>query len=324
MSLDIITKHGKLLDIFPFYDRYHIQHADEVLADMSKDVMDKGIHSEMLKNDYFTADFAMYTVENGIAYLYLARGKDNLLFDNIAEACKQLSSNKNYKITERKDIDSVINSDTTLRFFISDLGLKSYGREEYGTFDFTVDNPYLHLHAAQMPLVERIFGKGQVFEASMRMLKIAGSGYINVYDILRSRITDVSELTKMLDNNMRCDDKAHINLLNADYVKRNVPEGGAIARLCMIGKLYNNTILGISREEVRFYMDRPLNIEYERLHRESKELQGHMRGVSAKQVHEQEMYSPEQIQDTFNSLNLENHKKQFMKALRDAYRKGGK
>jgi len=55
--------------------------------------------NEALRNRWFyTANFSVYAVEEGKEILYFGGREANPILGNIDEACRQLISNKNYKI----------------------------------------------------------------------------------------------------------------------------------------------------------------------------------------------------------------------------------
>jgi hypothetical protein len=209
MALEKVVKQGRLADIFPLFDRSTIQHAYEIQKDRAV--------NQDLRVGFWTADFPMYVMDGKEAVLYMGRNKDNLVFDNITEATKQLREKNNYFINDRKNIDSVINSDTTLKVVLSDLKLKGDDSEwkyfEINTASKTDDkkNNYDSLNSAQRALAERVHGKGQAFVKTMEMLNDAGITITKVY------------------------------ILNPEYVKKNVLENGAIARGGFLDSFVSNS-----------------------------------------------------------------------------------
>jgi len=218
MSLEKITKQGKLVDVFPLFDRSTIQHSDEIQVDRFTEI-DVKENDAVLPNQWFwTADFPMYMMENKEAVLYMGRNKDNLVFDNIVEATTQLREKNNYFINDRKNIDSVVNSDTTLKVVLSDLNLKKLDGE-WSYFEISTEK-YDKLNTSQRTLAERVHGKGQAFKNSMNMLHKAGKSITRIY------------------------------VLNPDYVKKNVPENGAIARASALNGFNNNSNFNASNRYV--------------------------------------------------------------------------
>ncbi|MBU1269524.1 MAG: hypothetical protein KKF95_02020 [Nanoarchaeota archaeon] len=209
MSLEIIAKQGRLVDVFPLFERSTLQHSDEIQADRFAEIASKK-DDAVLRNQWFwTADFPMYTMEGKEVVLYMAREKDNLAFNNIVDATTQIREKNNYFINDRQGIDSVINSDTTLKVVLSDLKLKS-DNAEWRYFEIDTKK-YDKLNESQKALAERIHGKGQAFKDSMEMLNKAGIKTTNVY------------------------------VLNPEYVKENVPENGAIARVSVLNYFNGNS-----------------------------------------------------------------------------------
>jgi len=183
------TKIGPLIETVPLFKLETIQHADQL--------MKARIKNPDLRNDwYYTADFPLYTNEADGAYLYLARGKNNLIFKNLEEATIQLSGTDNY-IPPKEDIESVINAESTLRIKLSDLGLIEFAN---GISQFKIDTSEYKLNSEQKKLAERIYGQGEDFKESMAMLYREGIAIADIY------------------------------VLNPEYVKENVVQGSAIAR----------------------------------------------------------------------------------------------
>ena len=206
MSLEKIAKQGKLVDVFPLFNRSTIQHSDEIQADRLVEIATKKDDAVLPKQWFWTADFPMYTMEGKEAVLYMGRGKDNLVFDNIVEATTQIREKNNYFINDRKNIDSVINSDTTLKVVLSDLKLKG-DDSEWRYFEINTEK-YDKLNASQKALAERTHGKGKAFKDTMKMLSKAGIETTRIY------------------------------VLNPEYVKNNVPKDGALARVSALNSFY--------------------------------------------------------------------------------------
>jgi len=231
MTLENITKQGKLSEIFPLFDRSTIQHSDEIQRDR---LTDKDLRSSF----FWTADFPMYVMEGKEAVLYMGRNKDNLIFNNILESTKQLRERENYFINDTKDIASVIDSDTTLRFALSDLKLKG-DHPEWQYFEINITK-YDNLNSAQRMFAERVHGKGQAFIESMNILNEACKG------------THI-----------------HIYVLNPEYVRATVPQNGAIARGSFLNNLKTayafyaeDRIVGLSNRRLRgVSRDRSISID---------------------------------------------------------------
>jgi hypothetical protein len=194
MALEgIVNQRGNLFDSFQELDSATIQHSDEIMKDRQDD--------EDLRGKWFyTADHALYRVEDDEAVLYLGRGDTNPIFKNIKEATEQLINEGNY-ILEKEDIEAVVNAESTLKVKISDLELEGDG--EYGYFEIDTKN-YDKLNDSQRAFAERVYGEGKDFEESMKMLKKA--------DISITRI----------------------HVLNSDYVKYNAKEGSVLIWACKI------------------------------------------------------------------------------------------
>lgn len=198
---DLVNIQGTLYDVVTQVKLGSALHADEVTLQRISDTD--------LRGDWFwAADFSMYTVEGGEVVLYMARGKDNLLFRNIAEGTKQIRQTGNYVITDLQDIASVVNSATTLRIALDDLGLQKYD-DEFSYFEIDTENPVLN--AVQRVFAERVYGRGTAFDDVMRALRTSEQK-INF---------------------------TRIYVLNPDYVKKHVnDDNGAIARASVLDDLF--------------------------------------------------------------------------------------
>jgi len=216
MSLEMITKQGRLVDVFQLFDRSTIRHGDDIQRDRLLEIASK--KDELSKQWFWTADFPMYTMEGKEAVLYMGRGKDNLVFDNIVEATNQIREKNNYFINDRKNIDSVINSDTTLMVVLSDLKLKG-DDSEWRYFEINTEK-YDKLNASQKALAERVHGKGKAFKDTMKMLSDAGKSTTRIY------------------------------VLNSEYVKKTVPENGAIARVSALYYFFDYSLFCASNRDV--------------------------------------------------------------------------
>jgi len=212
MSLEKVTKQGRLAEIFPLFDRSTIQHSDEIQVDRSLDISSNGNNAVLPKQYFWTADFPMYAMDGRKTILYMGRNKDNLIFNDIIEATKQLQEKNNYFINNTKDIASVIDSDTTLRFALSDLRLKG-DNSEWKHFEINTEK-YDKLNDVQRKFAERVHGKGQVFINTMEMLNNADINITNIY------------------------------VLNPEYVKANIPKNGALARGSFLDDFFNYSSFG--------------------------------------------------------------------------------
>jgi len=162
MSVENVT--GTLLDTYNQLDPSTIQHA--------RDVMNERRTNEVLRRQWFrTADHSMYTSEDGEAILYFAGRDNNLIFQNIDEAVKQLTETNNYKPT-KEGIEQVVESaklGKTLRVKISDLKLET-DNDEHGHFNINTKN-YDNLNPEQRKFAEKVHGEGKDFVENMKMLK---------------------------------------------------------------------------------------------------------------------------------------------------------
>jgi len=164
MSLESIT--GPLAEAYKQFQPDTILHASEIMNERRT--------NEKLREQWFwTADSALYTVEEGEAILYFGNRDTNLIFENINEATKQLRETNNYR-PEQADVERVINSvetGQTLRLNLSDLKLDRYN-SEWSYFKISTSK-YNKLNDSQRAFAEKVFGEGTDFKTNMKMLKEA-------------------------------------------------------------------------------------------------------------------------------------------------------
>lgn len=174
-----------------------IQHASEISREWPSFNKD----SDLRQKWFYTADSALYMIEEGEPVLYFGGRDTNLVFKNIEESTRIMMTNREY-IPNKEDIQMVVNSvqtGKTLKVKLSDLEIK--GDNQF-TQDFEVTAAdYSRLTGIKRELVERIYGPENDF---MEML--AGSGRT----------------------------KAVVSVQNPEYVKQIVPEGAAVAGTCIL------------------------------------------------------------------------------------------
>ena len=127
--------------------------------------------NEALRNRWFyTANFSVYTIEEGKEILYFGGIPANPILGNIDEACRQLINNQNYRInTDEMDaIKEAEKSGLVLRLEMAELGLKE-SNEEFSCLEIDTGNPD-KLKKYQRALAEAAFDKGQDFIENMKML----------------------------------------------------------------------------------------------------------------------------------------------------------
>jgi hypothetical protein len=172
------------------YSTNTIQHSDEITSERrtKKSLRDKW---------FWTADFPLYHVEGDEVVLYLARGKDNLIFKNLEDATQQLINTNNYT-PNKEEAENVIKQETTLKVRLSQLNLIK-DNDEFSHFEIDTAD-YDKLNTDERAFAERVYGQGQEFVKNMEMLNKAGKGKVNVY------------------------------VLNQDYVKSHAKENDFVAR----------------------------------------------------------------------------------------------
>ncbi|MEK6948600.1 MAG: hypothetical protein AABX34_00130 [Nanoarchaeota archaeon] len=196
---------GPLTESFPQLDHSTIQHGAQIHNDRIN--AEEPLRTELRSASFYTADFALYRVKENGVILYLAKGEDNLIFDNIGEATAQLLKTKNY-VPCKEGIDKVVKSVTIVRINLSNVRLKELeGVEAFkGEISYLeIDtNNYANLNEDEKKLAGVIYGQGNEFQKNMNSLN---------------------------ENGIK---QARICVLNPGYVRENAPQYGAIARACRL------------------------------------------------------------------------------------------
>ena len=153
---------------------------------------------------FYTANFALYAVENGNAFLYFGGKKNNPIFNNFEEASKQLVNNGNY-VPSKEEMESA--KESAVRMNLEDLCFKQYDNQ-FSFFEIDSKN-YDSLNATQRLFAEAVYGQGNNFVKNMNFFAQTGMVFSTVY------------------------------ALNKDYVMKNVQNDGAIVRACWLS--YSST-----------------------------------------------------------------------------------
>lgn len=169
------TRIGRLASIYPLFEEGTIRTSAELMTERRTNYA--------LRNQCFwTANFALYRVEDGEVVLYFGGREHNPIFNNIKEAIRQLIGNRDYRPSQM-DVQAVIDSvetGQTLRVRLSDLELKPSNDEAY-CFEIDSLNYDRILNDSQRRLAESIYGQGNGFVENMRMLAEAGKPKTWVY-----------------------------------------------------------------------------------------------------------------------------------------------
>src|SRR3989344_1150215 len=118
---NLVNVQGPLAKALPKLDLSTVQHAFEI---MNARRADKSLRDLW----FWTADFAMYAVEDKEEYLYFASRDYNLVFQNLDDAVKQLLETGNY-VPENQGVDVVKAGKDTLKIKLSDLKLERRNSE---------------------------------------------------------------------------------------------------------------------------------------------------------------------------------------------------
>lgn len=192
MALETLV--GPLAKKFSQLVRGTILHADQLTNE--RRTAEDPLRAELRNQMFYTADSPLCTVEDGEGILYLGRNKVNPVFNNLVEAALQLIATGHY-IPPKADMEALINAEDTLRVRLSDLGLQET-ISEWSYFEIDTAD-YNGLNEHQRTVAERVYGQGNDFIENMKMHNDVGIMKIRIY------------------------------ILNPDYVKNNVPQGGALA-----------------------------------------------------------------------------------------------
>ena len=151
---------GPLADSFKKLNPKTIQHSHEI---MSQRYMEESLRS----NWFYTADFQLYSVENGKVYLNMATKENNLIFKHIDEATKQLIKENDY-FPAKKEADKIVKAKSTLKIDLAKLTLVK-NDNECSYFNISTTN-YDKLNKAERVLAERVYGSGEDFKKNIEML----------------------------------------------------------------------------------------------------------------------------------------------------------
>lgn len=171
--------------------------------------------STLRDKTFWTANFALYRVENGEAILYFGGRENNPIFNNIEEAAAQFRKELMY-IPKKRDVKAIVNSNAVLRVSLSDLGLTVV---DWESAYLEISTMYYDrtLNQTGRAFAERIYGQGDDFVENMRMLA-------------RNRIP----ITR-------------VHVFNPEYVKNNVKKKlfirtvPPIARVCRLSTFSDNS-----------------------------------------------------------------------------------
>jgi len=169
MNLETLT--GPLAESFKNVDPNTISSSAEIMKE-------RQINEQLTEKIFWTRQSAIYTVEDGEVMLYLTdKVDDNLIFQNIDEATRQLIRYGRYVPEDNESVERIVGSLEGVK--LSELDLSVEGNQfsyfEIDTLDYDSLNP------SQRFLAEKIYGTGDDFKASMKMLCDKGIEDTRVY-----------------------------------------------------------------------------------------------------------------------------------------------
>ena len=166
--MTIETVVGLLAETYRLLRPETILHADELMKE-------RRTNEELRNQLLYTADGLIYLLqgENRTPTLAITRGSSNPLFQDfkIDEYCQQLRENKNYRPTPEETSRALQAEDTVL----VDLTKLELQGDDQESRHLTINTQnYNGLNSEQQKLAERVYGKGQDFGLTMRILADAG------------------------------------------------------------------------------------------------------------------------------------------------------
>ncbi|HIG93887.1 TPA: hypothetical protein HA234_06845 [Candidatus Woesearchaeota archaeon] len=211
MTLDTII--GTLRDGSRQLEPGTMLHVDELMKE-------RQTNAELRTQWFYTADGQVYVMDGKNQKLAMTRGSSNPLLqdDTIDTYCDQLLQSQNYRPT-REEVQRALEAPDTLLIDLSKLRLSGNEKEwRYLTID---TSKYNKLNNEERKFAERVYGQGDDFAASMKMLKDA-------------RIPETK-----------------IFVLNPDYVQQEAQES-ALGRASWLSNFNNNSNFNAYNRNVDF------------------------------------------------------------------------
>lgn len=169
----------------------------------------------------YTANCAMYEMQDGEAYVHFLAGDNNFFFKNIDEVCEQLIATGNY-VVPAGEVEPARRAAKS--FKLSDLGLIKHN-DELSYFEINTKK-YDKLNPVQRQFAEAVHGEGKDFKNVMEMLNNNGKNTTRVY------------------------------VLNPQYVQnyfKNHPVEKAVARACWLNNFDSSSSFSASYRVVDFH-----------------------------------------------------------------------
>ncbi len=139
-----------------------LRHVDELMTERRTSV-------ELCRRTFYTADGALYFMDEKKPKLALTREPENLVLRHIDDAFIQLVFEGDY-CPNPAEATSAIKARTTEVFDLSKLKLKTDDDDEFSFMEVS-PTEYDRLNPEQRRLAERVYGKGDDFVLNMKMLK---------------------------------------------------------------------------------------------------------------------------------------------------------
>lgn len=212
MTLETITDNFR--DGCARLEPYSLIHADELMAEQVR-------NKSLRKGGFCVADFPLYSLENGVPTIWLARHTceepNNLvirhLFDNKNSSYNQIIKSGNFR-PEIKEAREVMSADSTLKIDMTKLRLTMISNLDHDWYclklvinekkvrldlydSWTVlysgelPHPrYVALNDEEQALVERFYGSGDDFAKSIEMLRTERVNKTHIFVLDKYSVTE--------------------------------------------------------------------------------------------------------------------------------------
>jgi hypothetical protein len=279
--VNVECENGLELEVFRRFDPSTIQNAVEINRERV------GNSSLRFSSDFWTGDYAMYTVEDEEAFLYLGRRETNPILERLKDEDRLMrhilnvlshpirsifellgSMRGDYRLRP-EEIKRVVNSVRTrdtikLSYsdFSSNLEFECLYRDDLTRFRIPLVNlsgspSKGGLNHVQKKIAEQLLGS---------MEKRDGETFSDFEKCSRMFMDELRHHDRMDGGEPR--DYITVNVLTPRYIRRRVKEGGAIVRPCMLNRVNWNPSYGATFDATgahpQYYKDSKTGTPYPR------------------------------------------------------------
>jgi hypothetical protein len=159
LNKELINSKGPFIEAYSRLDPQTIFHADEIMEERKSNY-------NLRNYNFWTADTAIYAIEDGEAILYLTRGSDNPIFNNLEDVYKILKGKYNdYYSYPLVQTIPFLGHDKILKIELSKLKYKEdpYSWEPCPINYFTMGSKYSTLNKVEKKFAKKIFGNSPLF-----------------------------------------------------------------------------------------------------------------------------------------------------------------